>query len=235
MQNLLASTGIGTLYLDSNLNIRRFTPAIAEFMNLIKTDVGRPVSHIVLKTNYDRLFEDATEVLRTLVPRQIEVHALNGKSYGVRILPYKTIDNAIDGVVITFTDVTEIKASEIARRLAENIVNAVRSPLLVLDKNLKVVSANACFYHDFTSSKEMTTGKSMFEINKGDWDIPEFRNLLEQVLPNRKEIDNFILEQDFGKRGKQKIIVNARQIDDLNEESSMILVSFEIVPGIENK
>ena len=73
MKNLLASTGIGTLYLDSNLNIRRFTPAMVEFMNLIKTDVGRPVSHIVLKTHYDKLFEDATEVLRTLVPRQMEI------------------------------------------------------------------------------------------------------------------------------------------------------------------
>jgi two-component system CheB/CheR fusion protein len=239
MKNLLASTGIGTLYLDSNLNIRRFTPAMVEFMNLIKTDVGRPVSHIVSRTHYDKLLEDSGEVLRTLIPRQMEIQTKDNSWYTVRIGPYRTTDNMIDGVVVTFNNVTELKHVEMmalaAQRLAANVVDMVRAPLVVLDSNFSVISANLSFYSEFTTTKAETEGRSLFELNNRAWDIQELRGFFEKILPDKKSIDNFIVEQDFGKTGKQKFIINARQIDNVNEESTMILMSFETAPEIENK
>ena len=239
MQNLLASTGIGTLYLDSDLNIRRFTPAMVEFMNLIKTDVGRPVSHVVSKTHYDRLFEDATEVLRTLAPRQMEIQTKDNKWYTIRIGPYRTSDNVIDGVVVTFNDVTKLKVIEgralAAQKFAESVVDTVRTPLMVLDTNLKILSANFAFYHKFMTTKEAIVDRSLFELDSKVWDIPELRNLLEKIVPEKKAIDDFIVEHDFGKTGTRKLVLNARQVSDVNEEKEMILVSFEDLSKDENK
>lgn len=233
MQNLLVSTGIGTLYLDINLNIRRFTPAMIEFMNLIKTDVGRPVSHVVSKTHYDSLFEDAAQVLRTLVPKQMEIQTKDDKWFTIRIGPYRTSDNVIDGVVVTFNNVTTLKDAEAralaAQTFAESVVDTVRAPLMVLDNNLKVVSANLSFYREFSTTKEATDGRSLFELNNKVWDIPELRILFEKILPEKKAIDDFMVEQDFGKTGKRKLILNARQVPDVTKETEMILVSFEDV------
>jgi two-component system CheB/CheR fusion protein len=145
----------------------------------------------------------------------------------------------IDGVVVTFNNVTALKHVEMmalaAQRLAANVVDMVRAPLVVLDSNFSVVSANLAFYREFATTKAETEGRSLFELRNRAWDIQELRGLFEKVLPDKKSIDNFIIEQDFGKTGKQEIIVNARQIEDVNKESTMILLSFETAPGIENK
>ena len=124
MNNLLAGTGIGTVFVDHNLRILRFTPAATLIINLILSDVGRPVGHIVSNlVGYDNLVADAQTVLKTLIPKEVDVLTAQGKSFTLRILPYRTLDNVIEGVVITFVDVTEIvhtrealsKANELLR------------------------------------------------------------------------------------------------------------------------
>ena len=103
MNNLLAGTGIGTLFVDHGLRIARFTPATAKVINLIRTDVGRPVAHIVSNLEgYDRLVEDILGVLDTLTPREVEVRTKAGIPYLMRIQPYRTLENVIQGAVITF-------------------------------------------------------------------------------------------------------------------------------------
>ncbi len=112
LNNLLASTQIGTIFLDTTLKIRRFTPASTEFFSLLPTDLGRPVSHLASHMHYDRLVEDAKEVLRNLIPKEMEVETKKGRWFDMRILPYRTIDNVIDGVVITFVDITDRRVIE---------------------------------------------------------------------------------------------------------------------------
>ena len=113
MSNLLASTGIGTIFVDHQLRIQRFTPAITQVINLIQTDVGRPVGHIVSNLkSYDRLVEDVQEVLDSLVPKDIEVQTKENTWYQLHIRPYRTTENVIEGAVITFTDVTEMKKTQ---------------------------------------------------------------------------------------------------------------------------
>jgi two-component system, chemotaxis family, CheB/CheR fusion protein len=110
MNNLLAGTGIGTIFVDHQLRILRFTPAASQVINLILSDVGRPVGHIVSNlVGYDSLVGDMAAVMETLVPKEIEVQAKTGDWYSLRIRPYRTLENVIEGAVITFVDITEQK------------------------------------------------------------------------------------------------------------------------------
>ena len=115
MNNLLAGTGIATVFVDHQLRILRFTPSAAEIINLIAGDVGRPVSHIVSNlVGYSDMVADVRVVLKTLVSRAIDVRTAAGKWYAMRIQPYRTIDNVIEGAVITFVDISDIKRVEAA-------------------------------------------------------------------------------------------------------------------------
>jgi len=117
MNNLLAGTGIGTIFVDHQQRIQRFTPDVTQVINLILTDVGRPVGHIVSNlVGYDRLVADVRAVLDSLVPKELEVQTQTGAWYLLRIRPYRTLENVIEGAVITFTDVTKMKKTEAALR-----------------------------------------------------------------------------------------------------------------------
>ena len=112
MNNLLAGTGIGTVFVDHQLRILRFTPAASQIINLILSDVGRPVAHIVSNlVGYDRLVLDTQAMLNTLIPKEVEVQTIEGQWYTMRIQPYRTIDNVIEGAVISFVDITALVKS----------------------------------------------------------------------------------------------------------------------------
>ena len=120
MNNLLAGTGIGTIFVDHSLRIQRFTPAVTQVINLILTDVGRPVGHIASKlAGYDRLVPDVQSVLESLTPKEVEVQTQAGAWYLLRIWPYRTLENVIEGAVITFTEATEMKKAQAALRESE--------------------------------------------------------------------------------------------------------------------
>lgn len=120
MINLMASTGIGTVFVDHKLSVMRFTPAAARVINLIASDEGRPLAHLVSNlVNYTSLVEDTRGVLDTLVPKDIEVQAGTGEWFLLRIRPYRTIENVIEGAAITFVEISELKkAQEDVARLA---------------------------------------------------------------------------------------------------------------------
>lgn len=109
LSDLIAGTQIATIFLDNTLRIERFSPTAAEVFRLVKTDAGRPISDIVSKLEYPELVHDTGEVLGTLVPREKTSGGGNGRWYLVRILPYRATANVIDGVVITFVDISEQK------------------------------------------------------------------------------------------------------------------------------
>jgi two-component system, chemotaxis family, CheB/CheR fusion protein len=149
MNNLLAGTGVGTIFVNHQLLIQRFTPSITQVINLIATDVGRPVSDIVSNLeDYDHLVEDLQHVLDTLIPKESEVRNTLGKWFILRIRPYRTLDNVIEGAVITFSDITEMKharealrESEALRRLAV-VVTDSRDAILVQDLEGRVLCWN---------------------------------------------------------------------------------------------
>jgi PAS domain S-box-containing protein len=118
MTNLLNSTDIATIFLDDALQIKRFTTQATQVMALIPSDVGRPVSDLTSHLDYTTLVADAHEVLRTLIAQEKEVRTYDGRWYLVRLLPYRTSENVIDGLVITFVDITHTKRAEEARQHA---------------------------------------------------------------------------------------------------------------------
>ncbi len=153
LQNLLNSTEVATIFLDNELHIKRFTSEAKRVSNLIASDVGRPLSDIASKLTAERLLEDAQDVLQTLVVKEREVQTTDGNWFIMRILPYRTAKNTIEGLVLTFLDITKNKHAEqvvqAARTFAASIVETVREPLLVLDDQLRVVLANQSFYRIF--------------------------------------------------------------------------------------
>jgi two-component system CheB/CheR fusion protein len=247
LNNLLASTEIGTIFLDGSLNIRRFTPSATEFLSLLLTDIGRPVSHLATNMNYDRLAEDAGEVLRNLVPKVMEVQTKDGHWFAMRILPYRTIENVIDGVVITFVDITQKREMEVNLRqemvereraqqetrraldYSESIVNTLREPLVVLDGDLRIVSANRSFYRTFEVTPEATQGKLLLDLGNRQWDVPGLRDLLEEILPKKNEVSDYEIDQVFPEIGHKKMVLNARQIDhkEGEKEKKLILLAIE--------
>jgi two-component system CheB/CheR fusion protein len=109
MNNLLAGTGVGTVFVDFQLRILRFTPAVSDIIHLIASDVGRPVAHFASKlVGYSSLVDDIQSVLADLVPIAREVQTTDGKGYALRIGPYRTLDNVVEGAVIAFVDITEM-------------------------------------------------------------------------------------------------------------------------------
>jgi two-component system CheB/CheR fusion protein len=123
MNNLLAGTGIATVFLDHQLRVLRYTPAAAKLINLIPGDVGRPMAHIVSNlAHYTTLTEDAQAVLDTLAAKEVEVSTKEGRWYTLRLQPYRTIDNVIEGAVLTFIDITEMKRTAEALHKANDLL-----------------------------------------------------------------------------------------------------------------
>ena len=108
MNNLLAATNIGTIFVDHQLNIQRFTPAATQIINLIQTDVGRPVGHIVSRLiDYENIIDDVKNVLDTLIPFDAKVQTTDGSFFNMRIQPYRTVENVIEGAVLTFVEISD--------------------------------------------------------------------------------------------------------------------------------
>ena len=123
MNNLLAGTGIATVFVDHQLHILRFTPTATKIINLILSDVGRPINHVVSNLpGYDRLVADVKIVLDSLIPKEVEVQTSTGAWYTMHIQPYRTLDNVIEGAVITFVDITETVQTREALRKSNDLL-----------------------------------------------------------------------------------------------------------------
>jgi two-component system CheB/CheR fusion protein len=239
LQNLLNSTEVATIFLDNDLRIKRFTSEAKRVSSLITIDVGRPLSDIVSKLVYDRLLEDAQDVLQTLVVKEREVQAADGSWFIMRILPYRTSKNTIDGLVLTFQDITKMKeaeqAVEAAHGFASSIVETVREPLLVLDDQLRVVSANQSFYRIFQVTPREVEQQLLYHLCNGAWNIPDLRRLLEEILPKTTSFQNFVVDKTFPNIGRRVLALNGRQLEQKPVLPGRILLAMEEVRGPEGK
>ena len=240
MHNLLDSVEVPTIFLDTQLKIKRFTTQATEVINVIDTDIGRPLHHIASKLNYEQLAANAQDVLKTLVHKEIQVQTEEGRWYLMRILPYRTVDNVIDGVVIIFMDTHEQRmAHEHIENLnqmlkeqsayAESIIATLREPMLVLDSKLNIVSTNPAFYAKFQVRSGDIVGRNIFELQNRQWDIPGLKKMLDKVSVEAVAVEDFPIEHTFKKIGKKNILLNARKIVRGSGQESLILLSFEDV------
>jgi two-component system CheB/CheR fusion protein len=233
MENLLSATQIGTIFLDKELKIKRFTPAAGKIVHLIDSDVGRPFSHIAHKLQYKQLSEDCEEVLRTLGSKEQELQTDSGKWYLTGMRPYRTSKDVIDGVVITFVDVTEAhqlrEAKEHAYEYTDSIIQTIREPLIVLDDKMRVASINRAFTDAFGISVEGAEGTEFFNLGDGEWNIPRLRELLERILPEKEVMEDFEVEHEFEGIGKKRMLLNARTLKRKDDTPDQILIAMEDV------
>ena len=217
LQNLLSATDIAILFLDRELRLRRYTPPAEALFNVIPSDVGRPLKHLTHRLQEADLADHAKQVLDELAPVDREVESDDGKWYIMRILPYRTIDDRIDGLVVSFIDITERRRAEEAlreaKRYAEYIVETIQEPLLVLTPDLRVKSANPAFYDAFEARPKTTQGQLIYELGNGQWDIPELRTLLGEVLPENGSFSEYLVEHEFETIGYRAMLLNGRRLD----------------------
>ncbi|MBW4709379.1 PAS domain S-box protein [Roseobacter sp. YSTF-M11] len=236
LNNLLSSSGVATLFLDRELKIMRFTPATRELFNVISNDVGRHFGDITGKVDDPDLLSDARSVLDTLKPGETEVQGEAGSWFLRRILPYRTQDGKIDGVVITFSDVSDLKtlqhAIQMARRFAERVVNTVREPLLVLDSGLRVVSVSKSFHRIFGTSDAGVVGENLFRVQDGRWNIPDLRQLLERILPDQTTVEAFEVTADHEEAGPRHMVLNARKVEGDTDGDNLILLAIEDISDV---
>jgi len=222
--NLLENTNIATMFLDTKLNIQRFTPYIKQVFNIRKVDIDRPLTDITTKIQYKKLHEDAKQVLDTLVRKEIEVTDDQGRQFKVNFSPYRTMDNRIKGIVITFVDVTDIINAKI---LSEAIVDTIKQPLLILGSDLRVRSANKAFYDTFKVNKKDTKGSVIFELGNRQWDIPSLKTLLEDIIPKKSAFNDYSVEHDFPDIGIHRMKLNGREIQLKGGHEPLILISID--------
>lgn len=239
LKNLMDNVYTGIVFLDYHLNIRSFTREAVKVYRLIDSDVGRPLGDITSNLRGKDLLAELRTVLETLIPHELEVQTNGGTWYLARMQPYRTLDNMIDGVVISFTDIDALRKAtirlaelQLAQALSEGIVDTVVEPLIVLDSNLQVVSASRAFFQYFKVTPEETVGNKIYALGNGQWNIPELRQLLEDILPQRQSMDGFVVESEFPALGLRKMELNARRIKTALGDTELILLA---MISMENK
>jgi two-component system CheB/CheR fusion protein len=233
MQNLLNSIEVASVFLDEQLCIKRYTEQARELIHLVPGDVGRPLPDLAVHIECPALIDNCRRVLRTLERHKEEVRASDGTWLLMRILPYRTSANVIDGVVLTFVPIDELKRAEQQAQYAldyfEGIVQTVREPLLVLERDLTVRSANQAFYRTFDVRSDEIEGRRVYELGDGEWGIPRLRELLEEILPEDSAFQDFAVEHDFPRLGHRRFLLNARRLEAGPNVPELILLAMEDV------
>ncbi|WP_103666348.1 chemotaxis protein CheB [Pseudanabaena sp. BC1403] len=230
MQNLLSSVNIPILMLSGDLRIRRFTPMAEQAFNLIPSDVGRPFSDIQINLEIQHIRDLVTSVIDTLIPHEQDVRDQSGNWFSMRIRPYRTTDNHIDGVVISLFDIDILKRSvielEAARNYATAIIETLHQPLMVLNAELQVITANSAFYQTFKIYPQQIENQSIFVLGNGDWDSPKMRSLLNEILQLNISVQDYEVTQEFARLGTRTMSINACRIEQSNIVE-MILIAIE--------
>jgi two-component system CheB/CheR fusion protein len=166
LQNLMAATDFGTLFLDSGLRIKRFTRQVTELFRITPSDEGRPLTDFAHELDYDALLSDAQAVIAHLAPVRREVRSRDGRWYDVRLRPYRTVDDKIDGVVITFVDVTErlqveraLRDSEGSLRQGKRLMELSHDPIFIWDFDNGITEWNRGSVELYGFTREEALGK----------------------------------------------------------------------------
>ncbi|MHC1764649.1 MAG: CheR family methyltransferase [Verrucomicrobiia bacterium] len=225
LNNLHVSINTPILLLSRDLRIRRFTAQAGMLFNLVAADVGQPLGGIKHNLAFPDLEKFTAEAITTVTPRECEVQNRDGAWFVLRVRPYLTVDDRIDGAVLVLTDVNALKLNERKTKEACDYANAIIDavpPLLILDPDLRVQTANQSFYQAFGVEAGQTAGRLVYELGNGQWNIPALRQLLEKILPGKHEVHDYEVTHQFESIGRRSVILDARQVDHLQT----IILSF---------
>lgn len=227
--NLITCSQTAIIMLGPTLQIRRFTPTAETMLGLVATDVGRRLTDIRL--DFDNLADLdllLADVLATATTREREVQGKQGRWCLLRLHPYETRDHKIDGVVVKLIDVDAMKS---LRAYPESIVATVREPLIVLGADLRVQSASRSFYETFHTLPGNTVGQFLYEIGNHQWDVPELRRLLNDVVSHDSQFSDFEIECQFEQIGRKTMCLNARRLIQTTDSLPLILLAIQDISG----
>jgi two-component system CheB/CheR fusion protein len=237
LNNLFSSANLPIIVLSSDLRIRRFTVAAEKVLNVIPTDIGRPIGHLNLNIPIPDLESLILEAIDSVSIKEREFQDREGHWYCLRVRPYRTTDNRIDGAMLLFIEIDSFKdvdrlstlLAEVnaARHFAEEVVQTAPSPLLILDRQLRVIRANAAFYQFFQMTPEETDQQSIYTLSNSLWNIPELHRLLEEILPQNSQFHDFEVTHDFRQIGEKTILLNARRVSWDEQETDTILLGIQ--------
>jgi two-component system CheB/CheR fusion protein len=230
--NVLGNVNIPMVIVDNDLRIRRFTPPAQKLLNLLPGDIGRRLTQIRPNLVMHDLGPIAREAIEKATLRELEVRESDdGAWHMLRVRPYKTWDNRIDGAVLSFEDINAIKRDLDQTRLyADALVEHAREIILILDSNLRVIRANPAFYRKFNVAYSDTANRAIYELGSGQWNIPKLRELLEKILPDNETVEDLEVRHEFPGLGMRIMLVNARRIE-LQPGKPVILLYVEDVTG----
>ena len=228
--NLLGSMNMPIVMTGNDLRIRRFTAVAEKALRLISTDIGRPIADLKPRIDVPNLEAILQGVIDTLQPHEQEVQDQEGRSYLMRVRPYRTADNHIDGTVLQLLDVSDLKRSledvRHARDYAEAIVNTVREPLVVLDQDLAIQKANRAFCSAVGLAQGAASGQNIYKVGAGRFDLPAVRTLFEQLNGGSAQLNDIEIEH-LSERGELRVLsLNARRLQT-PDRKWLILMAFE--------
>jgi len=230
MKNLLDATEVCTLFLDNELNIVRYTPKVRHLFNLIASDIGRPISHVV--SNFDQPVDVnyIREVIDTLTIKTSDIRTTANEWYRMRIMPYRTLDNYIAGVVVTLTPITDYKQMQSTlaalKEYSASILNETPQATLQLDKGLLITGANTAALALFELFENDVLGLKADELFKQKWKTGVPAEILKRCLLERKEVSAAITV-----KGKQAKTFQLHAMPFLEQTDTTPLLILKIYEG----
>ncbi|HEV2470001.1 MAG TPA: PAS domain S-box protein [Candidatus Sulfotelmatobacter sp.] len=225
--NLLGNVSVSVVMVGNDLRIRRFTPLAQKLLNLIPGDVGRRLREIRPNLDTDDIVSLVQATIETASLQEQEVHEKDGAWYMMRVRPYKTWDHKIDGAVISFQDIDDLKrrASE-SRSFSDALIQNAREAILILDSNLRISVGNQAFSKLFQLGSDQVQNQLLSEIGGGQWMPPGLRERLQEVVRQDVRLDELEVEHDFPKLGSRTMLFNARRIEP-SRGQPVVMLSIE--------
>jgi two-component system CheB/CheR fusion protein len=236
MKNLLDATEIAIIFLDNDLNIKRFTPPVGRIINLLPADVGRPLAHFTSSLHYEHLLRDVQQVLDRLTSLEINIQTLRGEWYTLRVLPYRSFDNYINGAVLTFTDITALKLLEArlqeTARFCESMMATVREPQLALARDLTILSANQAFADLVREPTAALLGRPLASLG-GAWQQPVLHQqlllLLDPDVPTA-EFSGLALAADLPGQGRRLLLLHGCRLERQGQPTGQLMLAVRGLP-----
>jgi two-component system CheB/CheR fusion protein len=228
LNNLLTSINIPIIIVDSKLCVRRVTAPGEKIFNLIPSDVGRPLSNIKPNLDIPDLVPLIHEVIETLSVREREVRDSEDRWHQLRIRPYRTLDNRIDGAVITLVEIDQMKRSHAdlqnVLEFANTIVDSAREPMVVLDQDLSVKRANRAFRERFRIARSDLENARIYRLGV-DWKVPKLRTWLSEVKRKDQPTAELQLEHKFRLLGVRKLNFRAQRLKAGDQDAIVLTIS----------
>lgn len=230
--NILGSVEVPIVIVDSERRIRRFTPRARPILNLLASDVGRPIDDIKPSIAIQDLDAKIAQVIETVTIHEEEAQGRDGRWHRLQIRPYATVDKRIDGAVLSIIDIDALKralgAAEWARDYARATVEAVQTPLVVLDANLRILSANVAFGETYGLPHSGSEGQAFSEVMDGAWKHAALESALRRALDHHEPFQKLQAECAIPAIGKRSVSLSGRSVRMPGGEP-MVLLAVEDV------